>query len=174
MRKLRPSMSEAYSEANHQRWTKVAAEYVESLVEQTRHQPMPALSDPKDPNWVRVDEAVMRVLKALKNKDGCPEALMYLEYAMEGVRARVAGVHDARVSIEDAVVQTLFLRIGETGMISCLWKAHKDGRDPFEMTGHTPQAALDVEDKLAIPHDARHAEKADRLFMALRARRLTK
>lgn len=162
-------MSEAYSEANHEKWKKIAEEQISALVDATRHQPLPW-----DAGWTRVDEAIMRALRTLKDKQGCPEALMYLENAMEAYRGGVVGSHDATVSCKDPVVQLLFERIGETAMVSFLWKAHKDDRNPFEELGGCPDKVLPLEEKLGIPHDARHAEKTERLLRALRERRLTR
>jgi len=157
-------MSEAWSQENHEKWKKAAASQVDSLVESARHQPPPS-----EDGWGRVDEAISMALRKLRNDHGCPEALMYLEHAMESKRAEVVGVHDARVPCEDVVVQTLFERVGETGLIAYLWKTHKANEVPFQN-----DRVAGLEEKLGIPNDARHAEKADRLFRTLRERRLTR
>lgn len=168
-------MVEKWSEENHQRWIELSREYMQSLVEESKHQPLPSSgAGSVDARWGRIDDAIVRVLRMLREKHGCPEALMYAEQAMERLRAKAAGVDDVSVPIEDVVLDTIYRRVSETGSIAFLWKAHGEPRDPFPASSMPPDWALRLEDKLKIPHDAKHATKAEAFMQALRERKLVR
>jgi hypothetical protein len=164
---------EKWSPENHERWKQAGHEHLTKLFSVLKRAKITwsDMGPEGSENWKALDKAIASRLKDLRANQGCPEALMYLSYAMDVfMRARKGQPNlDGSGGVSDEV-RIVHDRMMDTLLVAGQWKCARDKYVPY--AGARPSFLVELEQRAGIEEGASFQKKAVLYYRILQQRSL--